>query len=317
MMRTNKAAGKSSHRTGHLRMTSTATWRESGSYFEFDGYRIFHRVDGDPAAPVLVLVHGFPTASWDYEKVWPELTKRYRVVTLDMLGFGFSDKPYRHDYSIIEQADIFDKLMRKVGVGDYHLFAHDYGASVGQELIARDLEGGRRPRLRSVCFLNGGLFPETHRKIFTQKLLLSPLGPLASLLTSKASVGRDMKVLFGPKVPPSAATIDGVWELMMCNRGTMIMHRLIRYIPDRIDHRDRWVAAIQRRDIPIRLIDGMLDPVSGAHMARHYRELVPDADVVELSDIGHYPQVQAPKAVLKAYFDFRDRPVSAVAPLRR
>jgi pimeloyl-ACP methyl ester carboxylesterase len=75
---------------------------------------------------------------------------------------------------------------------------------------------------------------------------------------------------------------------------------LIHYIPDRIEHRERWVSALQRQDIPVRLIDGAADPISGAHMAKHYRELIPNADVVELEGIGHYPQVQAPKAVLNA-----------------
>jgi pimeloyl-ACP methyl ester carboxylesterase len=48
-------------------------------------------------------------------------------------------------------------------------------------------------------------------------------------------------------------------------------------------------------------------PISGAHMAKHYRELIPYADVVELEGIGHYPQVQAPTAVLNAYSEFRER----------
>jgi pimeloyl-ACP methyl ester carboxylesterase len=97
------------------------------------------------SAPALLLVHGLPSASWDFDLIWPELVKKYRVSTLDMLGFGFSDKPYRHDYRIVEQADIYDALLQRCGVKSYHLFAHDYGVSVGQELMARDMEG-IRPR---------------------------------------------------------------------------------------------------------------------------------------------------------------------------
>jgi len=116
-----------------------------------------------------------------------------------------------------------------------------------------------------------------------------------------------MRKVFGPKVPPTEAFLDGIWELLCYKHGNRILHKLIHYIPDRIEHRDRWVGAIQRQDIPIRLIDGSADPISGAHMAKHYRELIPNADVVELQDIGHYPQVQAPKQVLNAYFEFRKR----------
>jgi pimeloyl-ACP methyl ester carboxylesterase len=198
-------------------------------------------------------------------------------------------------------------LLRRRGVTGFHLFAHDYGVSVGQELMARDLEGTRTTKIRSVALLNGGLFPETHHRILFQSLLLSPIGPLVSLLTTRESLGKSMRHVFGPKVPPTEMFLDGIWELLCHKHGNRILHKLIHYIPDRIEHRERWVGALQRQDIPVRLIDGAIDPISGAHMAKHYRELIPNADVVELEDIGHYPQVQAPQAVLSAYFEFRER----------
>ena len=84
------------------------------------------------------------------------------------------------------------------------------------------------------------------------------------------------------------------------------MHKLIHYIPERIEHRERWVGGIQKTTVPVKLIDGMVDPISGAHMVAHYRELIPSANVTELAEVGHYPQVQAPGQVLKAYLEFRD-----------
>jgi pimeloyl-ACP methyl ester carboxylesterase len=171
-------------------MTSLAAWKAAGSYFDFKGHQIFFREDGRKDAPAILLVHGLPSASWDYDLIWPELIKRYRVLTLDMLGFGFSDKPYRHDYRVVEQADIYDELLQRCGVKDYHLFAHDYGVSVGQELMARDMEAGRTTKILSVALLNGGLFPETHHRILFQSLLLSPIGPLISLLKTRKSLGK-------------------------------------------------------------------------------------------------------------------------------
>jgi pimeloyl-ACP methyl ester carboxylesterase len=60
-------------------------------------------------------------------------------------------------------------------------------------------------------------------------------------------------------------------------------------------------------EVPLTLIDGAADPISGAHMAARYRELVPRAEVTLLDGIGHYPQVEAPAAVLEAYAAFRGR----------
>ena len=116
-----------------------------------------------------------------------------------------------------------------------------------------------------------------------------------------------MRQVFGPKVPPTETFLDGIWELLCYNHGNRILHKLIHYIPDRIVHRERRVGALQRQDIPVRLIDGAADPISGRHMAKRYRELISNADVVELEGIGHYPQVRAPEAVLSAYLEFRER----------
>jgi pimeloyl-ACP methyl ester carboxylesterase len=156
-------------------MTSIAAWKTAGSYFDFHGRQIFFREDGREDAPTLLLVHGLLSASWDYDLIWPELVKKYRVLTLDMLGFGFSDKPYRHNYKVVEQADIYDELLRRCEVRDFHLFAHDYGVSVAQELMARDMERNRTTKVLSLVLLNGGLFPETHHRILWQSLLLSPV----------------------------------------------------------------------------------------------------------------------------------------------
>jgi pimeloyl-ACP methyl ester carboxylesterase len=110
-----------------MNSSAIADWRAAGTYFEHRGHRIFWREGGLPDAPVLLLIHGFPTASWDWEAVWPELAMRYRLLTLDMIGFGFSDKPLDYDYSILDQADLCEALLRERGVGDYHVLAHDYG----------------------------------------------------------------------------------------------------------------------------------------------------------------------------------------------
>jgi len=282
-------------------------WAASGRYVDWRGHRIFVREGGHTAAAVLVLIHGFPTASWDWEALWPGLTRRYRVHALDMIGFGFSAKPVDYAYSLVDQASLFEAVLSRVGVSSYHVLAHDYGDSVAQELLARQGEPGARPALRSVAFLNGGLFPETHRPLPMQRLLLSPLGPLLGRLASRARLADSMRRIFGPATQPDAALIDGFWSLVTANEGRAVMHKLIGYMRERRERRARWVGALQSARVPLKLIDGAADPVSGAHMVQRYRELVPRADVTPLEGIGHYPQVEAPGGVLAAYLEFRAR----------
>lgn len=284
---------------------SLKDWKATGQFFLHRNHQIFSRSEGQADAPVLLLIHGFPTASWDWEAVWPKLARRYRLLTLDMIGFGFSDKPVAYDYSILDQANIFESLLHQHQVQEYHILAHDYGDTVAQELLARQTESGQRPQLLSICFLNGGLFPETHRPVFIQKLLLSPLGPLLARLTTQTQFNRNMQHIFGRHSQPDAPLLDSFWQLLLENDGQRVLPKLIGYMPERRRFRERWVGALQKTVIPLKVIDGAADPVSGAHMVARYKELISKPNVTLLNDIGHYPQVEAPQAVLEAYLQFR------------
>lgn len=283
-----------------------ADWEAAGALIHYRGHPIFVRSGGDPAAEPLLLIHGFPTASWDWEALWPALTARYRVYTLDLIGFGLSAKPKDYDYAIRDQASLCEAYLQQEGVAACHVLAHDYGDSVAQELLARRHEPGQRPRLLSVALLNGGLFPETHRAVLSQKLLLSPMGALVARLASRGTLARNLRKIFGPQTQPDEALIDSFWQLISKRQGQTIMHKLIPYILERRQQRERWVAALQGRDVPLKLINGINDPISGGHMVARYKTLVPDPDITELAGIGHYPQIEAPDAVLEAYLAFRD-----------
>src|SRR3989338_8376229 len=89
-------------------------WRAQGRDFSFNGQPIRYWTAGDPAAEPLLLIHGFPTASWDWHYLWAPLAARYRLIACDMLGFGDSAKPRGHDYSLLEQADLRSEE-RRVG----------------------------------------------------------------------------------------------------------------------------------------------------------------------------------------------------------
>lgn len=282
------------------------TWRAAGTHFEYRGYPIFYRDSGASAKPVLLLIHGFPSASWDWHPIWDVLAARFRLIAPDMIGFGFSAKPRGYVYSIHDQADLHAVLCAKLGVSEVHVLAHDYGVSVAQELLARHEGGEGALRLKSVAFLNGGLFPETHRARPAQKVLLSRFGWLLSLTFNERGFRKSFSAVFGPQTQPSDAELRAFWALIAHNDGGRIMHKLIRYILDRRQHRERWVAALQQTAVPLRVINGPVDPVSGAHMVARYRELIPNPDTVSLPGIGHYPHIEAPQAVLDAFLSFLD-----------
>jgi len=270
-------------------------WISAARYESVNGYRVAYWTVGDGRP--LLLVHGYPTSSWDWHRVWAALAENRRLVACDMPGFGLSDKP-RSGYSIHRQADVQEALLAKLGIGSYDAVVHDYGVSVGQELLARRNEGSGEGELGRIAFLNGGLFPEQHRALPIQRLGIGPFGFVVGLLMNRRRFGENLSRVFGPGTLPDAAELDDFWRLIVHKRGHRISHKLLHYIGDRREHRDRWVAALQQATVPVKLINGGADPVSGRHLYDYFRKMVPGAEAVCFDDIGHYPQTEAPDRVL-------------------
>jgi pimeloyl-ACP methyl ester carboxylesterase len=283
-------------------------WHKSGQAFSHQGRSIFYQAAGSVGADSrasLLCIHGFPTASWDWSGLWPMLVSRFEhVLAPDMIGFGWSDKPPEYPYSIFDQADLHEALLRAKGVTRYRVIAHDYGVTVAQELLARDDERRRRGDhslvLEKVCFLNGGLFPESHRPLLIQRLMLTPLGPLLSRSLDEKKFARSFVKTFGPNTRPSPQAVHEFFQLVLAGDGLRMFYRLFHYMPERRLHRERWVSALREASASLRLVNGAADPISGAHLLERYRELIPSPDTVLLPGIGHYPHVEAPQAVWRA-----------------
>ena len=282
---------------------SLNTWHQFRSTFEYQGNKISYHVQGPKDAPCLILIHGFPTASWDWHLQWHELTKHFRVFTLDMLGYGYSDKPKNIRYSIATQADIVTYFLKQFDVAEVHIFSHDYGDTVAQELLARNnLAEPNAINILSVCLLNGGLFAEAHQPLFLQKLLLSPIGGIVANLANFNQFKKNFDRIC--VMPLAEEKLKEMWQLIAYNNGKPVLAKLIHYIPERVEFRERWVGALQNTTAPVRFICGMEDPISGRHMVEHYRELINEPDIVELEGVGHYPQLESPELVLSSFLEF-------------
>ncbi|MEL6867887.1 MAG: alpha/beta hydrolase, partial [Bacteroidota bacterium] len=197
-------------------------WKNQGHYFRYkDQYPIFYRREGQ--GPTLLLLHGLPTASWDWHKIWPQLIQYFEVVAPDFIGFGYSDKPAGYPYSIMDQSDLIEALMAHLELREAHVFAHDYGDSVFQELLARHMDRlvnkSQGLYLHDAVLLNGGLFPETHHALPIQKLMVSPIGFLFTPFLNKNKLRKSFQRIFGPKTKATAKEIDEFYSLIEYNKG--------------------------------------------------------------------------------------------------
>lgn len=285
-----------------------AQWKAAGKSFDYLGFEIFYRHEG--SGPNLLLIHGYPFNSWDWAQIWPELTARFTVIAPDMIGMGFSDKPVRYGYSVPDHADMHEALLAHLGVESAHILAHDLGVSVGQELLARHERGDQvygALRIHSITWLNGGLFVEAYEPRLMQKLLSrTPLGDLISPLQgsplSRRLFDPTINEMFGVHTKPTPKMMDQFHEILDYNDGKRVTHKLGRFVNDRYVYRNRWVRAMRETSASMRFIDGPADPNSGRHMAQRYSEIIPNPDVYLLADdIAHWPQIEAPAAVLEAF----------------
>lgn len=126
-------------------------------FVDVDGHKVFYREAGDPSAPTVLLLHGFPTSSHMYRNLIPLLADRYHVVAPDLLGFGFSDAPDRaqYKYTFENLTKTMDRFTEVAGLKKYAIQVFDYGAPVGFRLALLHPE-----RITAIITQNGNAYDE-------------------------------------------------------------------------------------------------------------------------------------------------------------
>ncbi len=261
------------------------------------GHRIAFRRRGH--GPKILLLHGFPTWSYDYAEIAADLAADHDVITLDFLGYGASDKPNPYDYSVAESADVVEDLAAHLQLESVCLVAHDYGGIVAQELIDRVRAGALGFRISSLVLLNSGVSYSAYRPTRLQRLLILPV--IGKLVAGRITAGRLRAVLDGVRASRlTDAELDDLWYGVSLCDGHKLAHLLIRYNAERAAHHRRWEQALAQWDGPLRLVWGLDDPVSGRHVLEAATATLPRAGVTALENVGHYPQSEAPQAVAAA-----------------
>ncbi len=276
-----------------------AAWRDSGGHEDVRGNQIFTRAAAENASdPVLVLLHGFPSSSYDFRALLPLLGDRPSLC-FDFLGFGLSDKPRDHTYSLFDQADLAEELIcRRFPDRSIFVLAHDMGTSVATELMARDIDGELGFELTGALLFNGSIVLDRASLTPAQKLLRSRVGPLAARLANRPVFAREFAAIFSAAHPLDDAELADQWALVCHNGGRTLGHRLVHYLGERVEHAPRWHGAISDWPRPLHLAWGLRDPVATTFVLDAVCELRPGVEVSRLADLGHYPQLEDPGALL-------------------
>jgi pimeloyl-ACP methyl ester carboxylesterase len=276
---------------------SIEAWQGAGAFHDVGGHQVFVRdeaaAEPDPELPPLLVLHGFPTNSYDFVHVLPALAARRRVVLPDFVGFGLSDKP-DHRYGIRSAADTIEGVAAALGLGEVDLLSHDMGDSVAGELLARDLEGELGFSVRRRVLTNGSIYLELAQLTNGQQLLLS-LPDEAVQISDQERYTESLAATCAPAHRPSDEDLAAQWTLLTHNGGDRLLARTIRYIEDRRAEERRYTGAIETHPSPLGIVWGELDPIAVHAMTDRLLEARPDATCTTLTGVGHYPMVEAPE----------------------
>jgi pimeloyl-ACP methyl ester carboxylesterase len=274
-----------------------AAWQRAGALVEVGGRRIYvHEQPGE--GPPLLLLHGYPSSSYDWRHAF-ELLPGRRLAAFDFLGFGLSEKPHEHQYSLVGQADLVEAMAaRYAGAEPVVLVAHDMGTSVVTELLARDLEGRLPFPLARVLLFNGSMVIEAASLTRGQKLLRSRLGPIAARLSNQRTFKAQLAQIFSAEHPLTPEEADDQWALLAHNGGHRILDRLTFYLHERVTYAPRWHGALRDWPGQLELAWAGRDPVCTEAVLQAVLALRPDTPLTRLARRGHYPQIEDPAAAV-------------------
>jgi pimeloyl-ACP methyl ester carboxylesterase len=279
-------------------------WDARGAYADGEHGEIFYldipAVDDAGLDPILI-VHGYPSCSYDWAACLPTLSARRRVVLMDLPGFGLSAKPDLR-YSIRLYADAVEVVACEAALTSVALITHDMGDTVGGELLARDLEGELGFAVSERVLTNGSIYIDMAQLTNGQQFLLAAPDALmdAGWGGDGSAFQGSLAAICSPDHQPAADDLAALWAFMSYKEGERLLARTIRYIEDRRAEEARFTGAIEKHPSPLGVVWGALDPVAVYPMTDKLLAARPDARRVTLEDVGHFPMLEDPQRTADA-----------------
>ena len=275
---------------------TASNWKSKGSFINVNGHFVFViDTDKNASKDTLLILHGYPTSSYDYYKVLPELSKKYRVIIHDHVGFGFSDKPLDYSYSLIDQATIALQLWKQLELKKVTLLAHDYGTSVATEILARHNNKEIDLQIEKLMLCNGSMHIELSQLRTIQKLLKGRFGKYIAKLTNCFIFSKNLRNVYYYKSKISKEELQQMWQQIEYNNGKKVIHLVSDYINQRYTHWNRWIGALKETQVETQIIWAKEDPVAVKEIAELLASEIPNNNLHWIENCGHFPMLECPE----------------------
>jgi pimeloyl-ACP methyl ester carboxylesterase len=255
-----------------------------------DGVKVFYRAAGDPKAPVVLLLHGFPTSSFMFRELIPRLADRYRVIAPDLPGFGFTEVPAdrKYKYSFESLAVTIDAFTQALGLNRYAIYVFDYGAPTGLRLAMAHPE-----RVTAIVSQNGNAYEDglgdawaPIRKYWSEPTAENRDVIRQNVLTFEGTRWQYTHGVANPAgVPPESYTLD--MALMERPGNKEIQLDLFLDYASNVKLYPKFQEYFRKSKPPLLAIWGKNDPFFIPPGAEAYRRDLPNARV-QFLDTGHF-----------------------------
>jgi pimeloyl-ACP methyl ester carboxylesterase len=257
---------------------------------EADGVQVFYRAAGDPSAPAVLLLHGFPTSSFMFRELIPRLADHYRVIAPDLPGFGFTEVPVerKYTYSFEALAGTIEAFTEALRIKRYALYVFDYGAPTGFRLAMTHPE-----RVAAIISQNGNAYEEGLGDAWgpIRKYWAKPTAENREVIRQNVLTleGTRWQYTHGVAIPESIAPESYTLDTALMERpgNKEIQLDLFLDYASNVKLYPKFQQYLRRSKPPLLAIWGKNDPFFVPAGAEAFRKDLPTAQV-QFLDTGHF-----------------------------
>lgn len=259
-------------------------------YATVNGRKVFYREAGDPAAPTIILLHGFPTSSFMFRDLIPQLSGKFHVIAPDYIGFGQSDAPSatEFDYSFDNLTNHVTGLIDQLGLNSYVLYMQDFGGPVGFRIFTQRPEAVKGFVIQNTNAYMEGV-GEPAKQVFLPLWEKRDAKTEAGARTFLAAGTTQFQYTVGAKNPDAISPDNWTHDQSLLDRpGTDAYQlNLLEDYKTNVAAYDSWHAAFRKHQPKTLIVWGKHDPFFVEAGATAFLKDLPKAKLVWL-DAGHF-----------------------------